>query len=92
MLDVFQRIDDLLKEKKISQKELAQNIGLSSAQVFTNWKLRDSIPPADIACKIADFLGTTVEYLVTGEEKNPLQTKVDTLAKKLDRIAEIVAE
>lgn len=32
--------------------------------------VRSSIPPADIAVKIASALNVSVEYLVTGVEKN----------------------
>ena len=64
----FSRIEELLKEKKKTQKDMVVHIGVS-AQSFTNWKARNSIPSADIAVKIAQFLNTSVEYLVTGEEK-----------------------
>lgn len=34
-----------------------------------NLGIRGSIPPADIAVKIADALHVSVEFLVTGKEK-----------------------
>ena len=90
MLDFFERIDVLLKEKKISQKDLCCAVGISSVQVFTNWKLRDSIPSADVAVKIARLLDVSVEYLVTGEENNPLSKKVDRLEQQIEAIRKIV--
>lgn len=82
MLRIYERIDSLSKERKISQKELAEAIGLSSGQIFTNWKSRDSMLGADVAVKIANFFGVTVEYLVTGETTNPLQQQSKDLSVK----------
>lgn len=64
----FTRIDELLTQRGTTQKALAEHIG-TSAQVFANWKIRNSIPSADTAVKIADFLRTSVEYLVNGDTK-----------------------
>ncbi len=64
------RLDELLKERNSAQKDLSAYIGLTTPQILANWKQRGSMPSADIAVKIAQFLGTTVEYLVTGEETN----------------------
>ena len=82
MLDIIKRIELLSKERKVSQKELAEAIGLSSGQIFTNWKNNDSMPKADVAVKIARFFGVTVEYLVTGETSNPLQQTSEDLSMK----------
>ena len=57
------RIDVLLKLNKKTKVELSQYAGISK-QSFHDWKKRGTIPAADIALKIAEFLNTTVEYLV----------------------------
>lgn len=88
MLDFFERIDVLLKEKKISQKDLCCAVGISSVQVFTNWKLRDSIPSADVAVKIARLLGVSVEYLVTGEENDSAKSELEELKRTIKDFAE----
>jgi transcriptional regulator with XRE-family HTH domain len=84
MLGFYERIDKILKEKKRSQKDLSEHLQISSAQVFANWKQRDFIPSADIAVKIAQYLGTSVEYLITGEEKDIYKEKYETLKKNLE--------
>ena len=43
------------------------------------------------AFKVAKFLGTTVEYLLTGDNENPLSEKVDELQKRLVKINGIVS-
>lgn len=70
MLDFYMRIDNLLKSRKATQKELCAYLGLSSVQIYSNWKQRDSIPSAETAVKIAQYLFTSVEYLVTGKQSD----------------------
>lgn len=86
MLGIFERIDALSKERKVSYKTLAEYLGFSSAQTFTNLKYNDSMPKADVAVKIAQFFGVTVEYLVTGETTNPLQGTSEDLSRKYHEI------
>jgi transcriptional regulator with XRE-family HTH domain len=90
MLDFYNRIDFLLKNKKATQKDLVNYLGLSSIQIYSNWKQRDSIPSADIAVKIARFLETSVEYLITGNDENPLTEKNEKLERKLEDIKKII--
>ena len=75
MSDFVNRIDSLLDKKGIKRSDLYNSIESINSHSFYDWTRRNSIPSADIACKIADFLGTTVEYLVTGQDNAP---KADT--------------
>lgn len=45
---------------------------------LSNWSKRNTIPGADIAIRIAKYLNTTVEYLVTGEEEKIPRNILDT--------------
>ena len=54
----------------IGQKELAIKTGLSLKTIENYVKKASSIPSADKAVLIAHALGVTVEYLVTGKNKN----------------------
>ncbi len=40
-----------------------------SPQVITNWKARNTIPRSDDLYKIAKYIGVSMEYLLTGEDK-----------------------
>ena len=65
----FDRVDDLLKEQKKTQKDFAKFVGFSNPQGYVTQRTRNSLPRVDMALKMAQFLNTSVEYLVTGEEK-----------------------
>lgn len=92
MNNFYLRIENLLKQQKKTQKELSEYIGLSAPQAYTNWKARNSIPSADMAVKIAEYLNTSVEYLVTGNDKSPFESEIKSLQSKLEKIAKIINE
>ena len=49
-------------------KELADTTGISRHTLDNYLNVRERMPTADVAVKIARALGVSVEYLVTGEE------------------------
>jgi len=61
------RLDALIKERKTTQKALAEYAGVRYASI-SDWKKDGSFPRADIALKMATYLGTTVEFLIAGEQ------------------------
>jgi transcriptional regulator with XRE-family HTH domain len=63
------RLETLLKEKGISQKSLAEYIGIRNPSI-SDWKKEGTIPRADVAIKIAEYLNVSVEYLITGENSD----------------------
>ena len=52
----------------LTVKELSVKTGIAKGTLDCYLGARASMPPADIAVKIANTLGVTVEYLVTGQE------------------------
>lgn len=72
----WNNIKSLLKEKKITQKQFSVQLGLPERTIEI-WIGRNTIPDAITSVKIAQSLGTTVEFLVTGIE--PEITKQDVL-------------
>ncbi len=60
----------------IKVKELAVQTGISQRTLEGYLGARGSIPPADVAVKIAQALNVTVEYLVTGNtEQNCFKSR-----------------
>jgi transcriptional regulator with XRE-family HTH domain len=52
----------------LNQKEFAAKVGIKKRALDAYLGAQQSMPPADIAVKIASVLGVSVEYLVTGNE------------------------
>ena len=50
----------------ISQKELAERAGIKKRALDMYVGYRESMPPADVAVRLAKVLHVSVEYLVTG--------------------------
>jgi len=78
-----------LDYQDLTVKELGQKTGIAEGTLNDYLGKRASMPPANIAVKIANALGVSVEYLVTGQETS----KKDILIKKNIRsIIQILTE
>jgi transcriptional regulator with XRE-family HTH domain len=84
----IERLEMLLKEKGISQKSLAEYIGIRNPSI-SEWKKEGTIPRADIAIKIAEYLNVSVEYLITGVEPDN-STIIESLRKHLKNMEDDV--
>ena len=77
--DMFwKNVSLLLKNKKISQEKMCEDLGMS---IYT---LRSSIskqvlPRVDVAKTIADYLDTSVDFLLTGKESNEYKERLEKL-------------
>lgn len=92
----YERLERLLKDKDIQQKELAEYCGISSNGIST-WKVTGTIPRADVAIKMAECLGVSVEYLITGQIssidiKDELAYSVATLPENKRRVIKAVID
>lgn len=72
-MDTVDRIFGLLDKMPIEQQEFAKLVGVSD-DTASNWRRRKSASYSKYLSKIAEALGTTVEYLLTGDEKKPAPT------------------
>ena len=82
-----ENLREALEFISMEQKELAAKTGLS-LKTIENYVKKDScIPSADKAVIIAQALGVTVEYLVTGEKREPyIRNVITTKNKELNDI------
>ena len=64
---MYSLFDDLLKSKNMTAADITRMTGISST-VFSEWKKGKSVPKTNKLILIAKALGTTVEYLMTGEK------------------------
>ena len=91
----------------IRYKELAEKSGVPERALYNYVATKNpSMPPADVAVKIADVLGVSVEYLVTGNQSNaenrihvnekklrsyaPLIKKIDALSEKQRKLLQTI--
>jgi transcriptional regulator with XRE-family HTH domain len=59
-----------LDYNNLTVKELSSKTGIAKGTLDCYLGVRASMPPADVAVKIASALDVSVEYLVTGKEKD----------------------
>jgi transcriptional regulator with XRE-family HTH domain len=60
---VAENLSNLRKNKKLTQQELADQIGYSDKSI-SKWELGKAIPTVDILKKFADFYGVSVDSLL----------------------------
>lgn len=68
MADTFnERLALLLQQKNMTQKNLAARAGVTEA-AMSHYLKGDRTPRASVITRIAEVLGTTVDYLMRGNE------------------------
>lgn len=106
-MTISQRIFMILKEKRLKQKDLSEYTGISTSAISA-WNKNNLNPAADKLSIIADFLGVSLSFLITGKEENKSVSEdisqlirnynaVDEISKKLiqeraETLAELAAE
>lgn len=66
-MEIIERIYETLNQKDKRAYELCEKLGVRTSTMST-WKARQNDPPARYMKTIADFLGVSLDYLLTGEE------------------------
>ena len=82
------RLFELLKAKDMTQKELAYTIGVSEVSI-SRYVNNGRKPRAIVLYKMAEVLGVSVEYLLTGNknmeiEEQPTAYDVEKVVKELE--------
>ncbi|WP_316632027.1 helix-turn-helix transcriptional regulator [uncultured Ruminococcus sp.] len=60
---MYRRIRDLREDMDLSQKQVAKAL-LITQQAYSHYELGTRDIPTDILIKMADFFGTTTDYLL----------------------------
>lgn len=82
----YDRLHKLCKEKNTTVSQMLNELGLSTGSTG-NWK-KGQLPKGDILKKIADYLGTSIDYIVYGEFRNDLSDNEKELLKVFGRTPE----
>lgn len=75
------RIQELRKKHRMQQSELAEKIGVTNKSI-SSYETGRCEPTIDSLCKLADFFGTTVDYLL-GRDKT--DTDINAEIKIVER-------
>ena len=85
-MNIGERIMALRKEKNISQSELAKRLNVSR-QAVSKWEQGVSSPDTERLIRLAEILGTEVEYLATGTHPEP-GSVVLNIVETVERVEE----
>ena len=82
-MDFYERVKQLVKDKNITLRNLIEGLGMNYDS-YNSLKRYGNLPRSDESVKIAQALGVSVEYLVTGEQpQNGAAEKMETVKNLL---------
>lgn len=76
-MEIIERITQTLKDRDKMAVDLCKVLNIQTSTMST-WKTRKKDPPARYMPTIANFLGVSLEYLLTGVEPPAIQKTTDT--------------
>lgn len=90
MGDLGTRIQELRKNSKLSQTDLADKIGVSKSQMI-RYENKGVQPPADILSKLADIFSTSIDFLMHGnnDQKAQATLKNNELLNQFRQVEEL---
>lgn len=83
-----ERVVILRKQLKLSQDDLAKKVG-TSAPIIGRYERNEIKPSIEVAAKISDSLGVSVDYLIGHSDKMTFDKK---LMKRMEDIEELPLE
>ena len=85
----WERVKALIKQNSTTQDWVSSQCDVS-LNVFKSWIFNKRLPDAAQAARIARSLGTSVEYLVYGDDATGLAAENAALKEKLRLVAEAI--
>lgn len=74
-MTICERLFDELDSRNLTAYGLCQTLGINTTTT-SNWKQRGTDPPAKYIVPICEYLGCSLEYLLTGQESATETRKV----------------
>lgn len=90
VIELWKRVNTLIKIRNTTQSALSTKCGFSQRRI-QNLSGTNRLPDAVEITKIAEALGVTVEYLVTGSADSPLRDEVEVLHSRIDGMKRLAA-
>jgi SOS-response transcriptional repressor LexA len=80
---IVSRIDNILEENsQLNRADVCRHAKINTG-AMTDWVKKGTIPAADTLYLVAEFLGTTVEYLITGKNADGISQEIISIARKI---------
>lgn len=79
-MDMFDRVKLLAKQKGTTIEGILASAGAIPLNTYNGWRKRNILPRADECLVLAKALGTSVEFLVTGKERDSFPPRIQTIA------------
>lgn len=70
---MYRRIRDLREDNDLTQTQVAKMLGMSQTG-YSKYETGENDPPTDVLIKLANFYGTSIDYLLD-QTKNPQRNK-----------------
>jgi transcriptional regulator with XRE-family HTH domain len=87
----YEVFDELRKAKGMTIADVSRATGIDKAY-FSHWKRGDYEPKFAKKKVIADYFGVTVEYLETGETKDPVLLQRKQMSEDEKMLADLAAK
>lgn len=87
----YEVFDELRRKKGVSAAEVARATGIDGG-TFTHWKKGEYAPKTEKLRKIADYFGVTVDYLMTGDDTDPLMQQRLKMSEEEKMLADLAAK
>ncbi len=89
MCNLSSRLEKLLDENSLTQKDLAEMTGLTQSAI-SHYIKGDRVPKGDNLFKIANVLGVSVDVLASSND-NSSELELTSLKIRLSRIAKVIS-
>ncbi len=87
---MYDRIKELCKSKAINTEKLEAELGFSNGTI-NKWDT--SRPSVDKLKAVADYFNVSMEYIMTGEEKQPTtEGELSELAVKIGKLVDMLPD
>ncbi len=83
-MTIIERIFNAMESKNIKMADLSRHLNVYSS-VVSNWKTRNTNPPAELIIQICELIDEDVMYILTGEK----EIKTEKLTKEEQNIIEL---
>lgn len=98
-VEIGKRIKMIRQKKRLSQVAFAAELHVCREQI-SRWENGSKIPALDILCQLSLIGKVSMDYLITGQEKDCLEKKMISgllgdlleLERRIDRVIELVTE